>query len=343
MKLTMRTLVVQLVALMVLFSTVLILGGTAGAEVNIYSYRQPFLIKPIFEAFTKDTGIAVNVVFAKQGLVARLQAEGRNSPADLLFAVDVGRLNDAVNAGVLQPLRSAVLERNIPAPYRHAEGQWFGLTLRARIIYASKERVPRGSLSTYEQLADPIWRGRICTRSSSHPYNVALLASLIAHHGEEAAQKWAEAVAANLARKPQGNDRAQVRAISEGVCDVALGNSYYMGKMLEDATQSKWARAVYLHFPNQQGRGTHVNISGAGLTRSAKNRDDAVKLLEYLSGEQAQKLYAELNYEYPIKPGVPWSDRVASWGRFQADSLPLTRLAENRTLAIMVFDRAGFP
>lgn len=317
-------------------------GTAAAAEVNVYSYRQPFLIQPMFDLFTRQTGIAVNVVFAQQGLVERLKQEGRFSPADLILTVDIGRLSDAVAAGVTQPVHNAVLEANIPAQYRDPDGHWFGLTTRARVIYASKDRVAPGEITTYEALATPDWHGRVCTRSGTHVYQIALLASMIVHHGRDGAKAWLEGVKANLARKPQGNDRAQVKAIKEGLCDVALGNSYYMGKMLDDPDQRPWAEAAWLVFPNQDGRGTHVNISGMALTRSAPNRDEALMLMEFLSDDQAQQLYAQENFEYPVKPGVPWSPLLESWGRFEADSLPLATIADHRAEAVRIVNEVGY-
>ncbi len=317
--------------------------AVADGEVNIYSYRQPFLIKPMLNAFTQQTGIKTNVVFAPKGMITRLQKEGRNSPADVVLTVDIGRINDAVEAGVLQPVKSKKLMANIPTQDRDPAGLWFGLTRRARIVYASKERVKPGELSTYEGLADPKWKGRICIRSSKHVYNVALLASLVVHNGEKKAEEWAKDLKANLARKPQGNDRAQVKAIHAGECDISLGNSYYMGKMLTNEKQIAWAEAVNVFFPNQEGRGAHMNISGAGVTKHAPRKDNAVKLLEFLSDDLAQKMYAEQNFEYPVKPGVPWSGLVESWGRFKADDVDMVKIAKNRATAIKVFDRVGIP
>ncbi len=318
-------------------------NAVANGEVNIYSYRQPFLIKPMLSAFTHQTGIKTNVVFAPKGMITRLQREGRNSPADMILTVDIGRINDAVEAGVLQPVKSEKLTANIPAHDRDPSGLWFGLTRRARIVYASKERVKAGELSTYEGLADARWKDRICIRSSKHVYNVALLASLVAHHGEKKAEEWAAGLKANLARKPQGNDRAQVKAIHAGECDISLGNSYYMGKMLTNEKQIAWAEAVNVFFPNQEGRGAHMNISGAGVTKHSGRKDNAVKLLEFLSDDLAQKMYAEQNFEYPVKPGVPWSGLVESWGRFKADKLDMIEVAKNRPTAIKIFDRVGIP
>lgn len=318
-------------------------SAAAAGEVNIYSYRQPFLIKPMLNAFTQQTGIKTNVVFAPKGMITRLKKEGKNSPADVILTVDIGRINDAVEAGVLQPVKSKKLMANVPAQDRDPSGLWFGLTRRARIVYASKERVKPGELSTYEDLATSKWKGRICIRSSKHVYNVALLASLVAHHGEKKAEEWAKGLNANLARKPQGNDRAQVKAIHAGECDISLGNSYYMGKMLTNEKQIAWAEAVNVFFPNQKGRGAHMNISGAGVTEHSGRKDNAVKLLEFLSDDLAQKMYAEQNFEYPVKPGVPWSGLVESWGKFKADDIDMVKVAKNRATAIKIFDRVGMP
>lgn len=317
-------------------------SGQESGEVNIYSYRQPFLVEPLFDAFTRDTGIEVNVVFAKEGLIERLSREGRNSPADLLLTTDIGVLLDAVETGSAASVTTPELEANVPAQYRHPEGLWYGLTVRARIIVTSKERVEPGAIETYEDLADPKWKGRICTRSGKHVYNVALTASMIAHHGADQAEQWLRGVKENLAQRPQGNDRAQVKAIKEGVCDVALINSYYMGAMLSDPEQRRWADAVNILFPNQDGRGTHVNISGVLLTESAPNRDNAVRLMEFLSDDEAQQIYAEANYEYPVKADVPKSELLESWGDFKADTLPLAEIANLRAAAIQMVDRVGY-
>lgn len=314
----------------------------AQEEVNVYSYRQPFLIQPMFDAFTRETGIEVNTVFAEQGLVERLRQEGENSPADLIFTVDIGRLAEAEEAGVTQAVSDPVLDERIPAHFRDPEGHWFGLTTRARLIYTSKDRVEKGAITSYEDLADPRWKGKVCTRSGTHVYQVALLASMIAHHGRDAAKTWLEGVKANLARKPQGNDRAQVKAIMEGVCDVALGNSYYMGYMLSNEEQYPWAQSASLVFPNQDGRGTHVNISGMALTKGAPNRENALKLMRFLADDLAQQMYAEQNHEYPIKDGVPWSGLLQSWGIFEADELALAEIAENRAEAVRIVNEVGY-
>lgn len=314
----------------------------AAGEVNIYSFRQPQLIQPIIDRFQAVTGITANVVYADKGLVERLKAEGANSPADVVLTADVGNLNDLVEADVLQGVRSEILEANIPSQYRDPEGRWFGLTMRARVIYASRERVSPDTISRYEDLADPRFKGRVCSRSGKHVYMVSFIASRIAEWGEPQTERWLEGVKSNLARKPQGNDRAQAKAIAEGECDVALGNTYYYGAMQANPEERAWAEATILIFPNQADRGTHVNISGAAVTSAAKHRAEAVRLLEFLSGDEAQGLYAEQNYEYPVKAGVEPSAIVASWGSFRADTIPLVEVAQERAAASRLVDRVGF-
>ena len=331
-----------LAAIGALITTLVGLPAHAGEVVNVYSYRQPFLIKPIFDAFTRETGIAVNVVYAKNGLVERLRREAANSPADLLLTADIGRLADAVNAGVTQPAESAALKSNISSQYRDPDGQWFGLTARARIIVTSKDRVQPGEIATYEDLADPQWKGRVCTRSAKNPYMVALTAAMIAHNGEVQAEEWLRGVKANLARKPQGNDRAQVKAIMEGVCDVAVINLYYIGKMMANEDQAAWAASVNVVFPNQQNYGTHMNVSGMALTKSAPNRENAIELMVFLSDDLAQRMYAEQNFEYPVKQGVPWSGLLRSFGAYMADDLALAEIAGRRATASKLADKVGY-
>lgn len=314
----------------------------ASEEVNIYSNRQANLLNPILAQYTKDTGVKVNIVFAKKGLADRMKREGRLSKADLLLTTDISRLVEAVDIGVTQPVDSVVLDKNIPAQYRDPDGDWFALTTRVRNVYTSRSEYGQVANITYEELADPKYKGQICTRSGKHPYNVALISSMIAQHGEANAKAWLEGVKANLARKPQGNDRAQVKAIKEGVCTVALGNSYYLGKMLKDPKQVAWAESVYINFPNQQDRGAHVNVSGMVLAKHAPNKANAIKLMEYLSGDKAQQMYAEVNMEYPVKPGVQKSELVASWGEFNADKRPLAEIAENRKAALRLLDEVKF-
>jgi iron(III) transport system substrate-binding protein len=329
-------------ALLSLSLSALLQPVEAAEEVNVYSYRQPFLVEPIFDSFTRETGIEVNVVFAKKGLIERLKREGRNSPADLMLTTDIGRLNDLVEGDLVQPAVSDALHANIPAAYREPDGLWFGLTVRARIAVVSEARVSENALLRYEDLADPRWRGRVCSRSGKHVYSVALVASMIAANGDAQTREWLSAVKANLARKPQGNDRGQVKAISEGGCDVALINNYYMGNMLADPEQAVWADSVRIVFPNQADRGTHVNLSGVALTRHAPNKDNAIRLMEFLSDDQAQAIYAEVNYEYPVKPGVPWSPLLESWGRFKIDPIPLSKIAALRRDAVKMVDESGF-
>lgn len=311
-------------------------------EVNVYSHRQPELIQPLVDAFTKETGIAVNVAFVDKGMAERLVAEGNRSPADLVLTVDIARLEEVVKAGVTQPVESSVLEANIPAGFRDPDHQWFGLTSRARIVYAAKDRVADGEVTTYEDLADPKWKGRICTRSGLSDYNVALTAAYLSHHGAEATQTWLEGVKANLARKPEGGDRDQVKAIWAGQCDIAVGNTYYMGQMLADPEQQDWANAVRIVFPVFEGGGTHMNISGVAMTKAAPNKAAALKFMEWLSGDEAQRIYAETNNEFPVKPGVARSALVESWGSFTPDGLTLDEIAALRPAAVKLIETVDF-
>ncbi len=317
----------------------------ADGEVNLYSYRQPFLIEPLIDGFTKETGIKVNVVFAKKGMLEKIRAAGANNPADAILTTDIGRLYALKQADVLSPVSSPELEANVPAHLRDPNGLWFGLTQRARIALVSKDRVKAGELTSYEDLAAPRFKGRICTRSGKHSYNVALIASMIAHLGDAKAKEWLQGVKANLARKPQGNDRAQAKAIFEGQCDVAIANNYYMGKMMtndEKPEQKAWAAAVDLIYLNQDGRGNHMNVSGAAVLKGAKHRDEAIKLIAYLSGDRAQKMYADMNHEYPVKAGVPYSELVQSWGPFKADTLNMEEIAKLRKRAAEMVNEVGF-
>ncbi|CAH0526905.1 Fe(3+) ABC transporter substrate-binding protein [Vibrio hippocampi] len=315
----------------------------AAEEVNVYSYRQPFLVEPMFNQFTEETGIKVNVKFAKKGLAEKLQQEGEYSPADVVLTTDISRLAELSDKQVVQAVESDVINANVPAQYRDKENEWFALTLRTRNVYSSRDRVGKlGESFTYEDLADTKFKGKICTRSGKHPYNVSLVSSMIAHHGEAEAKQWLEGVKANLARKPQGNDRGQVKAISEGLCDLSLGNSYYLGKMVNDEEQKAWADAVYINFPNQETTGTHVNISGMAMAKYSPNKANALKLMEFLTGDKAQELYAEVNFEYPVKEGVKRSDLVASWGDFKADTISLDEIATYHTTAIKLLDEVKF-
>ncbi|QEE35373.1 Fe(3+) ABC transporter substrate-binding protein [Octadecabacter sp. SW4] len=318
------------------------IAAPALADVNIYTTRQPELIQPVMDAFTEQTGIAVNMAFVDGGIVERLQAEGSRSPADLVMTVDIANLQQIVDAGVVQAVDSDILQAAIPADLRSPDNLWFGLTTRARIVYASRDRVADGEVTTYEDLADPRWQGRICTRSGTHDYNLALMSAVIAHLGEDGARDWAAGVRDNLARKPQGNDRAQVKAIWAGECDISLGNTYYMGQMLADPEQVEWANSVRIVFPEFEGGGTHVNVSGVALTQAAPNRDEAVQLMEFLVSPTAQAIYAETNSEYPVLAGAELSDLVASWGTFTADNVALSDLAEQRSTALRIMEEVDF-
>ncbi len=330
---------------MLRLSTLALLAASVPAfaqEINVYSHRQPELIQPLVDAFTAETGIKVNVAFVDKGMAERLQAEGDRSPADLVLTVDIARLMQIVDAGVTQAVQSDVLEANIPAELRDPADHWFGLTSRARVVYASKDRVAPGEVTTYEDLASDKWKGRLCTRSGLHDYNIALLGAIITHHDEAYATKWAEGLKANLAKKPDGGDRDQVKAIAAGECDIALGNTYYMGQMLADPEQKAWAEAVNIVFPTFESGGTHLNISGVAMTKSAPNHDNALKFMEWLSGDHAQKIYAETNYEFPVKAGVERSELVKSWGEFTPDSTPLADIAAARAAALKIMETVDF-
>lgn len=319
-----------------------ITAPSMAAEVNVYSYRQPELVEPLFSAFTADTGIDVNVVFISKGLIERLQAEGDRSPADLVMTTDIARLSQLASAGVTQAVTDKSVTANIPAEFRDPEGHWFGLTTRARVIYASKDRVAEGEPIYYEDLTDPKWKGRICTRSGTHSYNLGLISAFISHKGTDATQAWLEGLKANLARKPQGNERAQVKAIWSGECDISLGNTYYMGLMMDNPDQKPWADAVRIIFPTFSDGGTHVNISGMAMTKSAPNRDNALKLMAFLASPTGQSIYAQTNDEYPLAPGTEVSDRVKAWGEFNADTVSLAEVAKLRAQALRLVETVNF-
>ena len=320
-------------------------GAMAVEEVNLYSYRQPFLIKPLLEKFTAESGIKVNVVFAKKGMVEKIKAAGNNNPADAVLTTDVGRLDALAQAGLLEPVRSKVLEANVPAHLRHSDGLWFGLTTRARVALVSKERVVPGELATLADLAKPRFKGRVCTRSGKHVYNVGLIASVIVNDGAEYAEQWLHGVKANLARKPHGNDRAQAKGIYQGACDVAIVNQYYMGLMATNEKkpeQKKWAEAVHVVYFDQDGRGQHVNVSGAAVINTSKRKANAVALLEYLVSESAQSAYAQDNFEYPVRKGVALHPLLSSWGTLKTDTVSLQAVARARTQASKLVDKVGF-
>ena len=316
----------------------------AEGVVNVYTYRQPELVQPLFDAFSKESGIAVRMVYAEKGLIERLQQEGPLSPADILLTSDVGRLVEASNEGLAQPVSNETILKNIPARLRDAGNQWFGLTLRARVVYAAKDRVKQDAIS-YEELADPKWKGKICTRPGDHPYNLGLIAAMIAERGEAKTKDWLLGVKANLAIKPSGTDRSQAKSVYAGECDLALGNTYYVGLMATDQKepeQKEWAKAIKVLFPSSPQMGTNINISGMLLTKAAPNKDNAIKLMEFLTGAQAQKLYADGNFEYPANTSVEASDMVKSFGALKPSDLKLEEIYKNQARAVELVDETGF-
>ena len=299
----------------------------------------------MFKKFTDQTGIEINVVKGSADqLIQRLISEGENSPADILLTVDAGRLHRAKEAGLLQPIRSRTLYRNIPAALRDPDNQWFGLTVRARVIVYSKDRVSPSDLSTYEDLAGPQWKGRIAVRSSSNIYNQSLMASLIEANGKRKALSWAKSVRKNMARAPRGSDRDQARAVAAGIADVAIMNTYYIGKLAssKDSKDHEVVKKVAIFFPNQKGRGTHINVSGAGVTKSAKNKENAIKFIEYLSSAEAQEIFGSVNFEYPVKIDNNKSELLNSWGSFNFDNINLSILGMRNSEAVKLFDKAGW-
>ena len=315
-------------------------------EINIYSHRQPFLINPFLELFTEETGIKTNVVYSKKGLAQRLKAEGENSPADVILTVDIGRLYVYDDLDLLAPLDSKQLIINIPDYLRSPNNTWFGLSKRARVIVVNKNKISEGDITRIEDLADPEWKGKICSRPGSHVYNRGIMSSVLAALGQVEAENWAKGMVANFAKRPQGNDRAQVKAIYEGECDLALINNYYFGKLKfsEDLEQRKWSESVRLVFPNQGDgdRGAHVNISGGGVAKFSKNKKEAQKLLEFLTSEKAQKLYGEINFEYPANLQIEPSNELKSWGNFREDTLAIIKIAELAPEAQKIIDRVGW-
>lgn len=314
-------------------------------EVNVYTHRHYEADQKLFDMFTEKTGIKVNVVSASADeLIQKLELEGANSPADVLITVDAGRLNRAVEKDLLQVIESETLHTNIPSKYRAPDNKWFGLTYRARVFAYSKERVDPFELSTYEALTQERWKGRILTRSSENIYNQSLLASIVAHHGQEAATEWASALLANMARNPKGSDRDQIKAVASGEGDVAIVNTYYVGIMLNDSNEEerKAAEKIAIFFPNQDDRGTHINVSGAAVTKNAPNKDNAIALIEFLSEVDSQNFLANINFEYPVNPNAVFSDLLKEWGSFKADEINLSELGKKNRDAVVIFDRVGW-
>jgi iron(III) transport system substrate-binding protein len=311
-------------------------------DVNVYTYRESKLIQPLFDAFTRETGIKVNVISASAGLEQRIKAEGANSPADVLLTVDIGRIEDAVRAGISQPMKSDVLDKVVAPQYRDPEGHWYGISMRARVVYASKDRVQETAL-TYEDLADPKWKGKICIRSGQYIYNNALFAAFIAHHGEAKTEEWLRGLKANLAQKPSGGDREVARDIAAGKCDIGVANTYYWALMLNKEPERKaWAEATKVVLPKFQNAGTHVNLSAVVLARYAPNKANAMKLIEWLVGDEAQHMYADLNYEYPVRPGIAVNPTIAGYGKLNADTIPLSKIADHKKAAANLVDKVAF-
>jgi len=312
-------------------------------EVNLYTTREPGLVKPLLEAFSDRTGIKVNTIFMKDGLAERVSSEGERSPADLLMAVDFGNLTDLVEQGVTQAANSETLNEVVPEALRDANGHWYALSMRARLVYADKDLDLENF--HYEDLAKPEWRDRVCLRSGQHPYNTALIAHMIARNGEEATETWLRGVKDNLARRAGGGDRQVARDILGDLCDIGIGNSYYVGLMRSGdsgAEQQQWGEAIQVVLPRFKDGGTHVNVSGAALARYAPNRDNAVKLLEFLVSEEAQALYARANYEYPVSQKAELHPLVAAFGELNVDTLPVAEISSHRHAASLLVDRVGF-
>src|SRR6478735_6115549 len=313
------------------------------AEVNVYTSREPALVKPVFDAFTKATGTKVNAVFLTNGLEERVKAEGQNSPADVILQVDAAKLAGAVDMGITQSVSSKELEAAVPAHLRDPDGHWFATTLRSRVIYASKDRVQQNAM-TYEELADPRWKGKICIRSGQHPYNVSLIAAVVTRYGPEKAAEWLKGVKANLAKKPSGGDRDVAKDILAGLCDIGVGNTYYIGLLRNDPdpAQKAWGNAVKVLDSSFTGGGTHVNISGAAVAKYAPNKTEAVKLITFMTSDAAQAMAADTNYEYPIRTSVPDGNTEKLFGPIKPDSLSLAAIAKNRKTASELVDKTGF-
>ena len=348
----MRNIPILLLALLLLFGCQPAQKGASETTdesakvVNVYTHRHYDVDQQLFSQFEQEFGIQVNVVNANADeLIQKMEAEGSASPADVLITVDAGRLAGAKNKGLLQPIESDFLNTTIPAHFRDTDNHWFALTKRARIIIYAKDRVDPSELSTYEALADEQWSDKVLIRSSSNIYNQSLLASLIANNGEDAARTWVEGVVENMARAPKGNDRDQVKAVAAGEGDLGVVNTYYLGRMINssDPVEVEASEKVGIFFPNQNGRGTHMNISGAGVAKFAPNKENAIKFIEYLAAKPAQEVFAEANYEYPIHPEVPPTALLQSWGEFKEDTLALSKLGEYNKLANLVFDAGRWP
>lgn len=319
-------------------------GPVSAQEVNLYTTREPGLIRPLLDAFTKSSGIKVNTVLVDKGLAERVAAEGERSPADMLMTVDLGNLIELVDKGLAQPVTSAAVAAAIPPALRDPAGQWFALSMRARLVYADAGLRDLTAI-TYEDLADPKWKGKFCIRSGQHPYNTALVAAFIARNGEAKAEEWLRGIKANLARKPGGGDREVARDIKADLCDLGLANSYYVGLMRSGKggpDQQSWGEAISTPTVTFRGGGTHVNVSGAVVAKHAKNKEGAIKLLEYLVSDEAQDIYARGNFEYPVKAGAKLDPIIEKVGKIVPDTTPLADIARNRKAASLLIDKVGF-
>ena len=327
-----------------LIITVIFISDIAFANsLNIYSHRQPYLLKPFIDAYTKKTGIKLNVVYSSKGLAQRLAAEGMNSPADLILTVDIARLHRYQDLDLLAKINSKILLDNIPTHLRSKDNTWFGLSKRTRVIAISKKRMNPEEVLTYEDLATQKLKGKICTRPGSHVYNRALMASMIAANGEKKAEQWATGLVSNLVKRPQGNDRSQIKSIYSGECDVAIINHYYYGKLTysKNLNHRKWAKASIIIFPNQGigNRGAHINISGGGVVKFSKNKEMAIKFLEFLVGQEAQTLYGEVNFEYPINKNSQLPSKLKALGSFKEDNLLISDIAKLAPKAQEIIDK----
>jgi iron(III) transport system substrate-binding protein len=318
-------------------------GAAFGQEINLYTTREPGLIKTLIDAFTKAKGVKVNTIFVKDGLAERVEAEGDKSPADVLMTVDIGNLIDLVDKKLTQPVKSPTLDAAVPANLRGGNGEWFSLSLRARVLYAAKDLDL--STFTYENLSDPKWKGKVCIRSGQHPYNTAMIAAYVAHHGAQKTEEWLKGLKANLARKAGGGDREVARDILGGICDIGIGNSYYVGLMRSGnggPDQQKWGDAIKVVLPTFEGGGTQVNVSGAAIAKNAPNKAAAIGFLEYLVSDEAQKIYAEANYEFPVKASVAADPLIAALGTLKVDNINLVEIAKNRKEASVLAEKVGF-
>lgn len=340
----MKTTLTRSLAFAALSTSALVPLAASAAEVNIYTTREPGLIQPILDAYSKETGVKVNSIFIKEGLAERIKTEGANSPADLMIMVDIGNLNDLVDAGITQPIVSTKVDAAVPQNLRAKDDSWVATTLRSRVIYSSKDRVTDAP-KTYEELADPKYKGKVCIRAGNHPYNIGLIANMIVKDGPEKTEKFLTDLKANLARKAGGGDRDVARDILAGICDVGIANSYYVGLMRtgKDAEQLKWGEAINVTLPTfADGKGTHVNVSGVALAKNAPNKDEAIKLVEYFVTPEAQKIFAEANFEYPVTKGATVNEVVASFGELNPDTTSLAEIAAARKQAAELVDKVGF-